>query len=275
MKKVLKVLMMLVTCVAAAAFASDNACSRHVTLYVTGGGKMIISHHGINSLRRSDFPSEYVRLEYIHNDSSAAHIIAQISPIVNTDVTFGSVFIRDYDDYQQDRSDNVPLAFKETNTFEMTVYTKGVVWCRIWNAYTNTDTFAYINGKKDVIYGRNDNFGKITKGVIGRLEILNNVLTFRISETQIKTASNIPYAQCTVNYVNLFGSFEINSSNNAIKSLIGRLYEVYAKSGDNYLVHFVPVKRKNDNALGFYEMVSGQFFTNANYQANFTAGPAV
>lgn len=45
--------MMLVTCVAAAAYSSNGVCSRNITLYVMGGGKMILSHHGMNAIKRS------------------------------------------------------------------------------------------------------------------------------------------------------------------------------------------------------------------------------
>ena len=105
----------------------------------------------------------------------------------------------------------------------------------------------------------------------------NNNIAYSNDPNQGKSASNVPYTEYTVNYACLFGGFIRQSSVDLVSryGLIGRLYEVYAKSGDTYLVHFVPVKRKNDNVLGFYEMVSGQFFTNMDYQSNFTAGPAV
>ena len=229
-----------------------------------------------NSVR---VPSSYTKLEYIHNDNDKANIVAHIDSILNTDVTFGAVFYRDYDDYQQSRSDVRPFAFStdgvvriDSENYSRTAHV------RIWNAYGNSDTFLGSNG--GVGYVRSDAFGKVATRVKGNVEIVNNYLYFFIDGRLAGAEqSEYDYAQKTYNYCDLFGAFQKSVSQQEelpqACCLLGRLYEVYAKSGDTYLVRFIPVKRKSDNVLGFYELVSGQFFTDMNFQENFTAGPEV
>lgn len=224
-------------------------------------------------------PSAYQKLEYIHNDSGEANIIAQISPIVNTGVVFGSTFYRDYDDYQQSRSDVRPFAFSTDGVVRIDSYNYSqTAHVRVWNAYGNSDSFLGSNG--GVGYVRSDGFGKVATRVKGNVEIVNNYLYFFIDGMLAGAEqSGYDYAQKTYNYCDLFGAFQKSASQQGELPqqgcLIGRLYEVYAKSGNTYLVRFVPVKRKSDNVLGFYELVSGQFFTDMNFQENFTAGPEV
>lgn len=224
-------------------------------------------------------PSAYQKLEYIHNDSGEANIIAQISPIVNTGVVFGSTFYRDYDDYQQSRSDVRVLAFSVDGVIRHN--TENYNYCTLAsvnNPYSNADTFVFENCKGGT--GRSDAFGKVATRVKGTVEIVNDGLYYYRDGLLVNAfQSNYVYSQATLNYCCLFGGFEFPSSQSVVQyqqnCLIGRLYEVYAKSGNTYLVRFVPVKRKSDNVLGFYELVSGQFFTDMNFQENFTAGPEV
>ena len=218
-------------------------------------------------------PSAYTRLEYIHNDSNSSSILAQISPILNTGVEFGAYFWRDYDDYQQERSSGYVFGFKPNGSFDSSLGDRCFV--RVYNGYTNVDNFDAFNS--GTTFRISTYFDKNATRVKGRAILINDTLYYLINDRVAGGKAKIEsYAPATFNYCNLFGAMRYRTNTQEVyECLIGRLYEVYARIGKNYLVRFIPVKRKSDNVLGFYELVSGQFFTDMNFQENFTAGPEV
>lgn len=69
------------------------------------------------------------------------------------------------------------------------------------------------------------------------------------------------------------GIFARNGSSVTMPA-IAKISSVWAKENSEYKINLVPAKRNSDNVIGMYDLVSGQFFTNAG-TGDFIAGPTV
>ena len=97
---------------------------------------------------------------------------------------------------------------------------------------------------------------------------ITNDLTYNGSTTTYNL-STINASGTTTRSLRFFLDYRSNPSAIANPVSIGET-EIYK---DNILVgHFIPVRRNNDNVLGLYDTVTGQFFTNSG-TGSFTGGP--
>lgn len=69
------------------------------------------------------------------------------------------------------------------------------------------------------------------------------------------------------------GIFARNGSSVTMPA-IAKISSVWAKENSEYKINLIPARRNSDNVLGMYDLVSGQFFTNAS-TGNFIAGNIV
>lgn len=72
------------------------------------------------------------------------------------------------------------------------------------------------------------------------------------------------------NNITLFKSNGVTSSQYAT----ARIYKMYIKSNGSFIRNFIPAQRNSDNVVGMYDLVSGQFFTNAG-TGDFVAGNVI
>ncbi len=71
---------------------------------------------------------------------------------------------------------------------------------------------------------------------------------------------------------NDLGIFARNSTSVSMPA-VAKISSVWAKENSEYKINLIPAKRNSDDAIGMYDTVSGQFFTNQG-TGEFTAGPA-
>ncbi|MBR6752360.1 MAG: hypothetical protein IKL95_03785, partial [Alphaproteobacteria bacterium] len=70
------------------------------------------------------------------------------------------------------------------------------------------------------------------------------------------------YRQAIANNINTINLFR-QATGTAASYWTGRMYYItYKESGSN-VFNLIPAKRDSDGAIGMYDTVSGQFFTNA------------
>lgn len=74
----------------------------------------------------------------------------------------------------------------------------------------------------------------------------------------------------STNNIGLFGRYDANGNIERCGSWRVKYAKIY--NSGLLIHHFVPARRKSDTILGMYDLVSGQFFTNAG-TGNFIAGP--
>ena len=65
--------------------------------------------------------------------------------------------------------------------------------------------------------------------------------------------------------------FAERNDNNAINKGRVKIYDFKLKENNLIILDLIPSKRKSDNVIGMYDLVSRQFFTNAG-TGTFTAG---
>ena len=89
--------------------------------------------------------------------------------------------------------------------------------------------------------------------------------------TLYATSATDPSTVWSANYD--LGIFARKGSTVTMPAIV-KISSVWAKEDGEYKINLVPAKRNNDNVLGMYDKVSGQFFTNEGTGA-FVAGPEV
>jgi hypothetical protein len=129
--------------------------------------------------------------------------------------------------------------------------------------------------------GNNNYMTYIDRTYYGTISLQINkdyVLDYNLSGNTIFTTYNgTSINQLSVptipNAVNSVYIFHVNGASN-YNPLKGKLY--YFKMFDNGVMvrNFIPAKRKSDNVIGMYDIITQTFFTNAG-TGTFTAGPAI
>lgn len=78
----------------------------------------------------------------------------------------------------------------------------------------------------------------------------------------------------TIHGTNNITLFKANSNTSFSNNAYIKIYEAYITEGNAIIKHYVPVRRKSDNALGVYELNSGAFIQNSG-SGTFTGGTEV
>lgn len=216
----------------------------------------MILTHGANSIGSgSKIPDEYIELEYleINRNVGGANFIATFNTFTNTDkeIKLVAEFDAVNDDNQRDlihisnsSSDSSPgfylgYAFRTDNTQT------------IWSSNNGGDYYTpYYDGV-----------------ITNKLNFSINNSTFDIEKsdgTIINTYTN--YAASNYTYLYLFTD---RTTPGEWHQFYGKFFELEIQD----VAKFVPVKRKSDDVIGLFDLVSQSFIT-ANYgSSNIIAGP--
>lgn len=139
-----------------------------------------------------------------------------------------------------------------------------------FNAYNSSIIIR--NGGEDSYNG--SKFNKDQKYSISFSSIVNNIwMKVNDEDVQLTIPSTIDNTRIQISNW-LFG-FN-GGSDGLIDGWIGKIYSatIYSSNDDTEIGKFVPAKRIEDSALGMYDIIRRQFFTNAG-SGNFIAGPEI
>ena len=127
-------------------------------------------------------------------------------------------------------------------------------------------SYAYRNG-----YGVDEVFDVSSETIVSRNTFeLNwkNSGVFRYGNI-ISNLNSVVFSNPNPIYI-----FTGNRDGYTYKNIRGRVFNVKISNNSDMVRNFIPAKRNSDNALGMYDTVSGNFFTNSG-SGTFTAGPVV
>lgn len=182
-------------------------------------------------------PKEYEKLEYIEG-TGTQYIDTLFSPTSQTKVEYKIKFISGSDSYTVLIGTRVGSA--STGRFFPISYGQTTTNYRI--SYGNKEVGTAINFNTDY-YGIYKPYEE--KAII-------NSVSYSLTENGFTKAQNTTIC--------LFGTNGYDSNHYCSK---GRIYYTKFYENDVVVRNFVPAKRKSDNVIGMYDMVSGQFFTNS------------
>lgn len=202
---------------------------------------------------KSRLPSEYQEVEYVQSHGNQ---------YINTKI------------YMNGRTD-FEIDFEATSTVQ-------------WGAIIGTD---WINMPARLYYGIFNNYSITTN----YLYVGNNTVTFNNPYGQLNTKTKAQYTSSNktltvtnangvltkpISYSNIGTStypiyfYAINRNGNASDVTISKVYKVIIEKDGEEVGNFIPCYRKADDTIGFYDLITEEFFTNAG-SGTFTKGPDV
>lgn len=214
---------------------------------------MILIHHGINSsVGGHVIPVEYEELEYIETRSEigGASFYIQTGEFSNKDKEFSITFSQEY---------------SQENTQRNFLYV---------GLNSSEPGFMFKNGSRETGYFyfsfRNSIAGYYAPSIETtysdkcRFSVTNENASLLKSDGTI-LQYNISYSESTFNRMYIMS----DRTNMAYNSFFGKLYNIAVSE----IVDLKPVKRKNDNVLGLFDVINNTFYTAQNGQSNIFAGP--
>lgn len=199
--------------------------------------KKFYTHTGSGNLvagPKRYMPKEYEKLEYIEG-TGTQYINTNFNPSNNTRVVT---------ELMPTTNDNAMGFFGAYPNNDFTTNSYGLY-------YSSSSGLAYSNFKSDSSFNRSKiEYGK--KHFVDKnknLLYIDNELV--LTHTSATFQSTIP-----------LHIFKLNFNSNPRYAKL-RVYDFKIYENDDLVRHFIPAKRKSDNVIGMYDMVSGQFFTNA------------
>lgn len=171
--------------------------------------------------------------------------------------------------------DSTNLTYKIESGWEMT--SLNTTYQGPYGAYTNEQSkcFRIIRGGSNTIFWSycNNQAGASTRGTYNVSTIYSRYDTVHTSEGVTYNNSNfISHSSLAPNGTDTTSTFFIFAQ--ATGSCVSNMKMYYFRLYDNndLKLYFIPVKRKEDNAVGMYDLLSKTFFTSSTDTA-FVAGP--
>lgn len=182
-----------------------------------------------------ELPSNYERLEYIEN-TSTAYIETGFIPNINSSFLYTFAYTQ----------------FTNDDCFGVGTYNYG------WGLHTHsTEKIGYTFGNDLMVHYKND-FSKHSFGLIGNQVIYDDKMVSTFIRKEIDDNTNplkifCPHSQSIGNYQ------------------YQRVYGLKLWNEDTLVHNFIPVRRRNDDKIGMLDKIDGQFYTSPNGVA-FTGG---